>query len=294
MSNIKIVEVGPRDGLQNESKIITTAIKIDFINQLSACGFKTIETTAFVSPKWIPQMADHAEVIRGITRLPDISYSVLVPNLQGFTAAVDAGVTDIAIFTAASEQFTQKNIHCSIDESFTRFAPVCAAAQQQNMRIRGYISCALGCPYEGKILPEKVLDVAIRLLALGCDEISVADTIGVATPNTVEKLITMLNGSMPLKQLAVHFHDTYGQAIANIYKALALGITTIDSAVSGLGGCPYAPGASGNVATEDVVYLLHGLGLNTGIDLQKLIATGKFICHHLGHPSQSKVSLTTS
>lgn len=293
-SKVKIVEVGPRDGLQNEKAIVPTAIKIDFINRLTDCGLQTIEATSFVSPKWIPQLADHAEVLRGITQKPGVTYPVLVPNMQGFNAAADAGAREIALFTAASETFTQKNINCSIDESFVRFAPIMAAAKSANIRVRGYVSCALGCPYEGEIKPSAVADVAQRLFAMGCYEISLGDTIGVGTPLKAQRMIEAVAQSIPLANLAVHFHDTYGQALANIFAALSLGIAVVDSSVAGLGGCPYAKGASGNVATEDVVYLLDGLGIDHGIDLEKLIATGLFICQQLGKTGRSKVALALS
>lgn len=286
---VKIVEVGPRDGLQNESSIISTAVKIEFINRLSECGFKTVETTSFVSPKWIPQLADHSEVMRGIKRAPTIHYPVLVPNMQGFENALATGVDEIAVFTAASETFTQKNINCSIAESFDRFAPILAKAKKQKIRVRGYISCALGCPYEGEIKLAVVANVAKKLFTMGCYEISLGDTIGVGTPGKIQKMIETVAKQVPIKYLAGHFHDTYGQALANILAALQLGITVFDSSVAGLGGCPYARGASGNVASEDVLYMLNGLGIETGIDLDKLIGVGTFICEQIGKPTRSKV-----
>lgn len=287
---VKIVEVGPRDGLQNEKEIIPTNIKIEFINRLSACGLKTIEATSFVSPKWIPQMADHAEVLRGITQKPGVSYPVLVPNMQGLTAAIDAGVKEIAIFTAASETFTKKNINCTIEESFERFAPIMSTAKAENIRVRGYVSCVLGCPYEGEIKSAAVAAVAKRLFEMGCYEISLGDTIGVGTPSKAQAMITAVAQHIPIQHLAAHFHDTYGQALANIFAVLQQGIAVIDSSVAGLGGCPYARGASGNVATEDVLYMLNGLGIETGVDLDQLIKTGLFICQQLGKPTRSKVA----
>lgn len=288
---IKLVEVGPRDGLQNEKEIVPTAVKIELINRLSDCGFKTIETTSFVSPKWIPQMADHTEVFQGIQKKSGVSYPVLIPNLQGLTHALEIGVKEIAIFTAASETFTQKNINCTIDESFERFAHIMKIAREKNLRVRGYVSCVLGCPYEGKIKPSSVATVAKRLLDIGCYEISLGDTIGVGTPLKTQQLIETVAQQVPIKQLAGHFHDTYGQALANIFAALQLGITVFDSSIAGLGGCPYARGATGNIATEDVLYMLNGLGIETGIDLEKLIAVDQFICKQLGKQTRSKVAV---
>ncbi len=288
---VKIVEVSPRDGLQNESALVPAPTKIELINRLTAAGFSAIEVTSFVSPRWVPQLADSAEVYRGITKTPGVVYSALVPNMEGFAAAQSLGVQEIAIFTAASETFTQKNINCSINESFTRFQPVIAAAKAASMRIRGYVSCALGCPYEGDILPQKVAGVAARLYELGCYEISLGDTIGVGTPFKAQRLIDVTSQQLPLETLAVHFHDTYGQALANILAVLQQGIAIFDSSVSGLGGCPYANGASGNVATEDLIYMLQGLNIHTGINLDQLIATGMYICNQLGKPSGSKVTL---
>jgi hydroxymethylglutaryl-CoA lyase len=277
---VKLVEVGPRDGLQNESVTVPTAIKIAFIDQLSATGLSVIEATSFVSPKWIPQLADHTQVLEGIQRKPSVHYPVLVPNMQGYTAALAAGAKEIAIFAAASETFSQKNINCSIAESLARFKPIMKAAKRDKIRVRGYVSCAIACPYEGEIKPAAVAKVAEQLLRLGCYEISLGDTIGVGTPLKVQKMIAAVAKKIPIKKLAVHFHDTYGQALANIYAALEQGITVIDSSVAGLGGCPYARGASGNVATEDV--------------LNKLIATGSFICKHLKKTPRSKVAIAES
>lgn len=289
--SIVITEVGPRDGLQNETTFVPTSTKIELINRLSQTGLKSIEATSFVSPKSIPQLTDGQEVYQAIHKFPGICYSALVPNDTGMQNALTAGVQKIAVFTAASESFTQRNIHCSIDESLKRFETVLALAKQQNIRSRGYISCVLGCPYEGDIAFSVVADLAKRLLDLGCDEIGLGDTIGVGTPEKTKQLIETVNHSVPIEKIAMHFHDTYGQAIANIYASLECGITSFDSSVSGLGGCPYAKGASGNVATEDVLYLLHGLGIETGIDLQKMIETGQFISDALGRRNGSKVAL---
>ncbi len=291
---VRIVEVGPRDGLQNEKQIVPTETKVEFIRRLAATGLKTIEATAFVSPKWIPQMADHAEVMRELPRDISIAYPVLVPNMRGFEAAVAAGATEVAVFAAASETFSQRNINCTIAESLERFAPVLAAARAANVRVRGYVSCALGCPYEGAIAPAKVAEVAAQLIDRGCYEISLGDTIGVGTPNRTNALIASVSARVPVEKLAGHFHDTYCQALANIYAALLAGVRVFDASVSGLGGCPYAPGAAGNVATEDLVYMLNGMGVETGVDLDALIATGVFICDKLGRPTQSRVARARS
>lgn len=286
---VKLVEVGPRDGLQNEKKILNTTVKVEFINRLSDCGYKTIEVTSFVSPKWIPQMADHREVFQAIKKKAGISYPVLVPNEQGLMAALEVGVKEIAIFTAASETFTKKNINCTIEESFERFAPIMAIAKKENINVRGYVSCVLGCPYEGEIKPQAVANVAKRLFEIGCYEVSLGDTIGVGTPLKTQNMIDAVAKHVPIKHLAGHFHDTYGQALANIFAALQLGISVFDSSIAGLGGCPYARGATGNVATEDVLYLLNGLNIETGINLEKLIAVDNFICKELARPTRSKV-----
>jgi hydroxymethylglutaryl-CoA lyase len=288
--NVRIVEVGPRDGLQNEPHNVPTETKIEFIRRLAASGLKTIEATAFVSPKWVPQMADHAEVLRGLPRADGVSYPVLVPNLRGFEDAAAAGATEVAVFAAASETFSQRNINCSIAESLDRFAPVFEAARAANVRVRGYVSCVLGCPYEGEIDPEKVGEVAAALFERGCYEVSLGDTIGVGTPNRTTALIKTVGGRMPVDRLAGHFHDTYGQALVNIYAALSMGLQVFDASVSGLGGCPYAPGATGNVATEDLLYMLNGMGIETGVDLERLLAAGAFICGKLGRPTQSRVA----
>lgn len=289
--HIKIVEVGPRDGLQNEKQILPAQVKIDFINQLSNSGLSVIEATSFVSPKWIPQLADSTEVFQGIDKKPNVNYPVLVPNMQGLEAAIAAGAKEVAVFTTPSEQFSQKNANCSVTQSLHRIAEVVEAAKKRRMRVRGYLSCALGCPYEGKVAPEKVGELGEILLRMGCYEISLGDTIGVGTPPKIKRLLEIVSRHVPLKYLAVHFHDTYGQALVNIYSALEFGVCILDSSVSGLGGCPYAKGAAGNVATEDVVHMLNGMGIDTGVDLQKLIAAGRFISKQLGRQPQSKVNL---
>lgn len=292
-NKVKIVEVGPRDGLQNESVFVPTAVKVAFINQLSQLQIPTIEATSFVAPKWVPQMADHSEVFQQIEKHSGIHYPVLVPNLQGLEAALEVGVREIAIFTAASDTFTRKNINCSIEESFERFQPVINAAKAAGIKIRGYVSCALGCPYEGEVKANNVANVAERLYQLGCYEISLGDTIGVGTPLKTQLMLETVAKNIPLESMACHFHDTYGQALANIYAALELGVQVFDCSVSGLGGCPYAKGASGNVASEDLIYMLHGLNIKTGIDLDGLIDVGIFICGQLNKPSRSKVSIAT-
>jgi len=287
---VRIVEVGPRDGLQNEPKSVPTAVKVELIERLADAGLPAIEATAFVSPKWVPQMADHSEVLKTLRRKPGVSYPVLVPNMKGFEAAVAAGAGEIAVFGAASETFSRKNINASIAESLERFAPVAEAARAKGIRLRGYISCVVGCPYEGAVKPEAVTEVAKRLDAMGCYEISLGDTIGVGTPGKVKRMLETVARAVPVERLAVHLHDTYGQALANLYAALELGVTTADSSVAGLGGCPYAKGASGNVATEDVVYLLDGLGIETGVNLAKVYDAGRFICDALGREPASKVA----
>ncbi|XP_028675077.2 hydroxymethylglutaryl-CoA lyase, mitochondrial [Erpetoichthys calabaricus] len=287
---IKIVEVGPRDGLQNEKTVVPTDVKIRLINMLSEAGLPVIETTSFVSPKWVPQMADQDEVMRGIEKYPNIKYPVLTPNLKGFQAAVNAGAKEVAIFGAASELFSKKNINCSVEESLQRFEEVTQAAQESGIPVRGYVSCVLGCPYEGNVRPEKVAQVAKKLYSMGCYEISLGDTIGVGTPGSMQEMLRVVSMDVPVKALAVHCHDTYGQALANILTAIQMGISVVDSSVAGLGGCPYAQGASGNVATEDVIYMLHGLGIHTGVDLPKLMDAGAFICRALNRKTNSKVS----
>ncbi|MBM3548046.1 MAG: hydroxymethylglutaryl-CoA lyase [Alphaproteobacteria bacterium] len=287
---VKMVEVGPRDGLQNEAKPVSAEIKIQLIGLLADAGLKTIEAGAFVSPKWVPQMADTAKVLAGLAPRSGVSFPVLVPNMTGFEAAAAAGVREIAVFGAASESFSKRNINCSIEESFQRFAPVMAAARAEGMRVRGYVSCVLGCPYEGEIAPTAVASVSRRLLEMGAYEISLGDTIGVGTPAKAQAMLKAVGESVPVANTAVHFHDTYGQALANILASLELGVAVIDSSVAGLGGCPYAKGASGNVASEDVLYLLNGLGISTGVDLPKLAEVGRFISGHLGRESGSKVA----
>jgi hydroxymethylglutaryl-CoA lyase len=285
---VRIVEVGPRDGLQNEKGEVPTAVKLELIERLADAGLQAIEATAFVSPKWIPQMADHTEVLEGIRRRQGVSYPVLTPNLKGFEAARAAGATEVAVFGAASESFSKKNINCSIAESLERFRPVVDAANESGIKVRGYISCVVACPYEGDIKPGKVAEVAGALYGMGCYEISLGDTIGAATPGKTQAMITACLQRVPAEKLAGHYHDTYGQALANIYASLELGVANFDSSVSGLGGCPYAKGASGNVATEDVVYMLQGLGIETGIDLDKLVETGAWISAYLKREPGSK------
>ena len=287
---VRIVEVGPRDGLQNEREIVPTPIKLALIDKLADAGLTTIEAGAFVSPKWVPQMADSAAVLTGLRRRSGVSYPVLVPNRQGLEAALAAGVTEIAVFGAASETFSRRNINCSIAESLDRFRPVVELARQHGVKVRGYVSCALGCPYEGEIAPEKVAEVAGALYAMGCYEISLGDTIGVGTPGKTQRMLEAVTWQAPLDCLAGHYHDTYGQALANIYASLELGLATFDASVAGLGGCPYAAGASGNVATEDVIYLLNGLGIETGIDLDALVNAAAFISQALNRPPASKVA----
>jgi len=288
-ASVRIVEVGPRDGLQNEKGEVPTAVKLELIERLAGAGLPAVEATAFVSPKWIPQMADHTEVLEGIRRKPGVAYPVLTPNLKGYEAARAAGATEVAVFGAATEAFSKKNINCTIAESLERFRPVVEKALQDGVKVRGYLSCVLGCPYEGEVKPQKVAEVAATLYAMGCYEVSLGDTIGVGTPGKTRALIEACSKQVPVEKLAGHYHDTYGQALANIYASLELGVATFDSSVAGLGGCPYAKGASGNVATEDVVYMLHGLGIRTGVDLDKLVDTGVWISSVLKRDSNSKV-----
>ncbi|KFW78751.1 3-hydroxymethyl-3-methylglutaryl-CoA lyase, cytoplasmic, partial [Manacus vitellinus] len=287
---IKIVEVGPRDGLQNEKVIVPTDIKIELINRLSKTGLPVVEVTSFVSSKWVPQMADHKEVMRGIERHPGVQYPVLTPNLQGFHTAIAAGATEVSVFGAASESFSKMNINCSIEESIEKFEEVAKSARNMNIPVRGYVSCALGCPYEGNITPAKVAEVSKRLYSMGCYEISLGDTIGVGTPGSMKKMLEAVMKEIPLSALAVHCHDTYGQALANILTAIQMGVSVVDSSVSGLGGCPYAKGATGNVATEDVIYMLNGLGINTGVNLYAVMEAGNFICTALNKKTNSKVA----
>jgi hydroxymethylglutaryl-CoA lyase len=285
---VKIVEVGPRDGLQNEQQTIAAGIKIELVDRLTQAGFANIEAASFVSPKWVPQMATSADVMNGIARKPGVVYSALVPNMQGFDAALAAHADEVVIFGAASEAFSQKNINCSIAESIARFREVAQAAKQNGLRLRGSISCSFGCPYQGEVSLESVADVVQRLRDLGCDEIDIADTIGVGTPNKVHAVMQRAAKEFPMAQLSGHFHDTYGQALANIYAGLEAGVSIFHASVAGLGGCPYAKGASGNVATEDVLYLMQGLGIETGIDLDAVVDAGQFISQHLGRRSASR------
>ncbi|RMT64477.1 hypothetical protein ALP43_04604 [Pseudomonas azotoformans] len=289
-SHVRLVEVGPRDGLQNEAQPISVADKVRLVDALSAAGLSYIEVGSFVSPKWVPQMAGSAEVFAQIQRKPGVTYGALAPNLRGFEDALAAGVKEVAVFAAASEAFSQRNINCSISESLERFAPIMAAAKQHGVSVRGYVSCVLGCPYEGEIAPEQVAAVARELYAMGCYEVSLGDTIGTGTAGATRRLFEVVGAQVPRDKLAGHFHDTYGQAIANIYASLLEGITVFDSSIAGLGGCPYAKGASGNVATEDVLYLLNGLGIDTGIDLERLIGAGQQISQVLGRPTGSRVA----
>jgi hydroxymethylglutaryl-CoA lyase len=286
---VKIVEVGPRDGLQNEKAMVPADVKVTLINQLTDAGFVNIEAASFVSPKWVPQMADGAEVMARIQRRPGTLYSALTPNLRGFEGAVAAGADEVVIFGAASEAFSQKNINCSIAESIARFEPVAAAAKEAGVRLRGSISCTLGCPYQGEVSVHDVVDVVRRMRDLGCDEIDIADTIGVGTPARVQEVMRAASMEFAIDRLSGHFHDTYGQALANIYASMEVGVAIFHSSVSGLGGCPYAKGATGNVATEDVLYMLHGMGLHTGIDLEAVVRTGDYISQAIGRPNNSRV-----
>ena len=286
---VKIVEVGPRDGLQNEKAPVTTAQKIELIDRLSLTGLQSVEAAAFVSPKWVPQMADSAEVMAGIARKPGVSYPVLTPNMKGLEGALAANATEVAVFGAASESFSKRNINKSIAESLETFRPVVERALAEKVRVRGYISCVLGCPYEGKIAPQAVADVARALKEMGCYEISLGDTIGTGTPAEARAMVEAVAEFVPIGEVAVHFHDTYGQALANLYACLELGVAVADSSVAGLGGCPYAKGATGNVATEDVLYLLRGSGIETGVDFDALMQAGRYISDILGRPPVSRV-----
>jgi len=287
-AKVKIVEVGPRDGLQNEKQVVPTEIKIELIERLAEAGLSVIEATSFVSPKWVPQMGDNSAVLQGIRRHPGTNYPVLTPNLQGFDSAMQAGATEVAIFGAASETFSRKNINCSIAESLKRFEPVISAASALEIPVRGYVSCVVGCPYEGAIAPEQAASVARTLYEMGCYEVSLGDTIGVGNPASVQRMLEACARDVPMAKLAGHYHDTYGMAIANIHASLQSGLAVFDSSIAGLGGCPYAQGASGNVATEDVVYLLQGLGIETGIDLAKLAAIGDWISSAINRPNGAK------
>ncbi|UTW12767.1 hydroxymethylglutaryl-CoA lyase [Marinobacterium rhizophilum] len=288
-SKVRLVEVGPRDGLQNEAGQISTAVKIELVARLGAAGIRHIEAASFVSPKWVPQMADAREVMAGIERRDGVIYAALTPNLKGFEGALASGVDEVAVFTAASEAFTQKNINCSIAESLSRFTPVIEAAKANGIRVRGYVSTVLGCPYAGDIAPAQVAAVSRELLDMGCFEISLGDTIGTGTPVKAKRMLAAVAREVPIQQLAAHFHDTYGQALANLYAVLEEGLAVVDASVAGLGGCPYARGASGNVASEDVIYLLQGLGIETGVDLELLARTGNWISAELGRSNGSKV-----
>jgi hydroxymethylglutaryl-CoA lyase len=285
---VKMVEVGPRDGLQNEPGVVPAAIKIELIDRLSDSGLPVIEATSFVSPKWVPQMGDAAEVMAGIRRKPGVSYPVLTPNMKGLEGAMAAGATEVAIFGAATETFSQRNTNCSIAESFARFEPVCRTALANGIRVRGYISVVLGCPYEGEVNPQAVADVAKRLLDLGCYEVSLGDTVGAGTPGKTRRLIEAVSQNVPAEKLGGHFHDTFGQALANILAALEMGVATFDSSISGLGGCPYSPGATGNVASEDVLYMLDGMGIHTGVSMAGLLDASEFISNSLSRPTASR------
>lgn len=291
---VRIVEVGPRDGLQNEQGRVRAEDKVALVDALVAAGLEHVEVGSFVSPRWVPQMADSAAVFAAIARAPGVTYAALTPNLQGFEAAIASGASEVAVFAAASESFSQRNINCSIAQSLQRFEPVLAAAVAHGIKVRGYVSCVLGCPYEGDIAPERVRNVADAMLQMGCYELSLGDTLGIGTPGAARRLIDTVAQRVPRGQLAGHFHDTYGQAVANIYACLLEGVQVFDSSVAGLGGCPYAPGASGNVATEDVLYLLHGLGISTGVDLDRVVQAGQAIMLALGRQSASRVARARS
>lgn len=292
--HVKIVEVGPRDGLQNEPTPVATSVKIALIDRLAAAGVPVIEATAFVSPRWVPQMADNAQVMAGIRRRPGVAYPVLVPNLKGLEAAVAAGAEEVVVFGAATENFSRRNTNCTIGEGLERFAQVARAALDSGLKVRGDVSVCLGCPYEGEVDPEAVVRVARELDAMGCYEITVCDTIGTGTPGKTRAVFEAVARHIPVERLAGHFHDTYGQALVNLYAALELGVASFDSSVAGLGGCPYAKGATGNVATEDVLYMLHGLGIATGVDLPQVMAAGDYICAALGRPTQSRAARALS
>lgn len=289
---VRLVEVGPRDGLQNEAAPVPVALRVALIDQLSAAGFRHIETGSFVSPKWVPQMADSDQVLNMIQRHPGVTYAALTPNLRGLETAMQAGADEVAVFAAASETFTRKNVNCSIQESLQRFEPVLEQAQQNGIQVRGYVSTVLGCPYEGEIALSKVVEICRALFEMGCYEISLGDTIGVGTPRRAQAMLEAVAAEIPMRQLAVHFHDTYGQALANIHACLELGISVIDSSIAGLGGCPYASGASGNVATEDLLYMLHGMGIETGISLDATIEAGNSLTASIGIPNRSRVAMT--
>ncbi|WP_339545210.1 hydroxymethylglutaryl-CoA lyase [Pseudomonas sp. RA_35y_Pfl2_P32] len=293
-SHVRLIEVGPRDGLQNEAQPISVADKVQLVDALTAAGLGYIEVGSFVSPKWVPQMAGSAEVFAQIQRKPGVTYGALAPNLRGFEDAMAAGVKEVAVFAAASEAFSQRNINCSISESLARFVPIMDAARQHGVSVRGYVSCVLGCPYEGDVAPEQVALVARELYAMGCYEVSLGDTIGTGTAGATRRMFEVVGAQVPRDKLAGHFHDTYGQAMANVYASLLEGIAVFDSSIAGLGGCPYAKGASGNVATEDVLYLLNGLGIETGVDMQQLLVAGQQICDVLGRTTGSRVAKARS
>ena len=288
---VKIVDVGPRDGLQNEPGFVPTETKVSLIHKLADCGLSMIEAGAFVSPKWVPQMADGADVFAAIIKKPGVVYSALTPNMKGFDLAMVAGVQEVAVFAAASESFSKKNTNCTISESIERFLPLCDAAQKAGISVRGYVSCVLGCPYEGDISSAIVADLSARLVDAGCYEVSLGDTIGCGTPAKAQALVNEVGAAISMDKVAVHFHDTYGQALANIHAVLQQGVSVVDSSVAGLGGCPYAKGASGNVATEDVLYMLNGLGLDTGVDMTGLLTASAYITGELGRPPSSRVAL---
>ncbi len=289
---VRIVEMGPRDGLQNEKQLVSTDAKLELVRRLERAGLTAVETTSFVSPKWVPQMGDNAELLPRVlaAAAPGVAYPVLTPNLKGFEAALAAGAHEVAVFGAASESFSQKNINCSIAESLERFRPVTEAAYAAGVRVRGYVSCVVGCPYEGAIAPQAVVDVAATLLDMGCYDVSLCDTIGVGTPASIQRMLEAVTKHVPVEKLAGHYHDTYGMAVANVYASLQMGVAVFDASVGGLGGCPYAAGASGNVATEDVVWLLNGLGIDTGIDLDALVDTAAWISAQLGREPASRVA----
>ena len=287
-SRVRLVEVGPRDGLQNEPAMVPADVKVALIERLADAGLPAVEATSFVSPRWVPQMADAAEVMARLRRKPGVDYPVLVPNLKGLEGALAAGAREVAVFGAASESFSRRNINCGIDESLDRFAPVCEQALAAGLRVRGYVSVVLGCPYEGEVAPEAVAHVSQRLHEMGCYEVSLGDTIGVGTPLKTQRMIEAVARHVPVDRLGGHYHDTYGQALANILASLQLGVATFDCSVSGLGGCPYAPGATGNVATEDVLYMLHGMGIETGVDLEAVVEAGRDICDAIGRPNASR------
>jgi len=286
---VKLVEVGPRDGLQNEKQTLSTEFKVKLIDKLALAGFRSVEVTSFVSPKWVPQMADAAEVYQTISKLSGVEYPVLVPNLKGLEAAMEIGVKDISVFVSASEAFSKKNINCTIDESLIRIGDVMTQARGAKMSVRGYISCCFGCPYEGEVSPTRALEIAKKLLEMGCYEIAISDTIGVGTPGMVDKLLDVVCAQVPIDQLALHLHDTYGMALPNILRGIDRGVRTFDSSISGLGGCPFAKGATGNVATEDVLYMVHGLGLETGVDEKMTHEASQFVSETMNRPAQRQL-----